>query len=173
MTSRPCWVEGVMYPAHADESSDETKQRGLPVAAIFGSEGDWDAFELKWKERIGGKIFRASDCDTDQGDFPPSENNENKKLHADLSHLIADSGMIGHGVALNIRDFNEILAGKVDENPYYLCFNLVIVFLARRAGVCIPRGLVKFIFDRNNEIEYNAGQLYGDMMTNFLVPDYR
>jgi hypothetical protein len=164
LLSTPRWFEGVMYTAYGDESADETRQRVLAVAAIFGNKDEWDMFRIKWNERTGGKIFHATDCDTDQGDYSETEHNENKKLYADLTRLIAESRMIGHGAAIHICDFKELMADKIDENPYYLCFNAVIAFLARRAGVCIPQDRIKFIFDRNKEIEYNAGRLYDHMI---------
>lgn len=52
---------------YGDESSDETHKRVYAVAGLFGSQEQWDALELKWLARTGGKIFHGADCESDTG----------------------------------------------------------------------------------------------------------
>ena len=154
------WFEGVVHTAYGDESADETKQRVFALAGLFGNASDWRTFRKQWKARTGGTIFHAAECDSDQGDFKDIDHATNKKLYADLSHIIADSRLIGNAVSINLPDYKELLAPCLDDNPYYLCFQHVVINLARRSSVCLPRDRIKFVFDRNVEIEYNASALY-------------
>ena len=165
------WLEAVMYTAYGDESADENKQRVFAIAGLFGSQTDWADFTEKWNSRTNGVIFHANDCDSDQGDFKSRPHAENKKLYADLANLIANSNLIGLGVSINIKDFDEILAKPYNEHPYYVCFFSVVIWLTKRAHACIPRDKIEFIFDRNPEIEFSAGQLY-DRIIRTGPPDF-
>jgi hypothetical protein len=155
-----------VHTAYGDESADETKQRVFSVAGLFGSEADWRDLYGKWQARTGGKIFHASDCDTNHGDFKTGTDKENKKLYADLSKIIGSSKLIGAAAAISLPDYRELLAARIDENPYYVCFYSVIGALASDSAVCIPRDSIKFVFDRNSEIEFNAAQLYDHFIRN-------
>jgi hypothetical protein len=160
MTTPQRWFEGIMYTAYGDESADETQQRVFSLAGLFGSAPDWRAFNKQWKARTGGTIFHAAACDSDRGDYKNSDHKANKKLYADLSHIIAESPLLGNAVSISLPDYKELLAPCLDENPYYLLFQHVIINLARRSSVCLPRDHIKFVFDRNVEIQHNASALY-------------
>jgi hypothetical protein len=155
-----------MYSAYGDESYDETKQRVFAVAGLFGAKSDWADLCRKWQERTGRTPFHASECETDQGDYKHTGHRENQKLYADLSRILGDSKLIGAAAAVDIPAYKEILAPRLEENPYYMCFYFVIGALGMDSAVCIPRDIVKFVFDRNHEIEFNAGQLYDFFMNN-------
>lgn len=150
-----------MYLAYGDESADESKQRVFALAGIFGSESDWDALKKTWGTRTGGKIFHATDCDTDQGDYKHTDHRDNKQLYADLTQIIAASNLLGHAAIVNLAEYNELIAPHLDAEPYYFAFNSVVIHLGKKAAVCIPRDRVKFKFDRNHQIEHNAAELYG------------
>ena len=160
----PRRFEGVMYTAYGDESADETKKRVFAIAGLFGHDHDWNIFREQWKARTGGKIFHAAECDSDKGDYEYTGHDENKKLYADLSHIIADSKLIGRSIAIHLKEYNETLGPMLDKEPYYLCFIDIVIHLARQAVLCIPRDRIKFIFDRNTQIEHSAGELYGGII---------
>jgi hypothetical protein len=149
-----------MYTAYGDESADETRQRVFALAGLFGSALDWRAFTKQWKARTGGLIFHAAACDSDRGDYKNNDHAANKKLYADLSRIIAESPLLGNAVSISLPDYKELLASCLDENPYYICFQHIVINLARRSSVCLPRDRIKFIFDRNVEIEHSASALY-------------
>jgi len=160
MTSKEQWFEGVMYTAYGDDSADETKHRVFAVAGLFGSKTDWNQLRIKWRARTKGKIFHATECDADLGAYEYTGHKENKQLYADLTNIIAKSNLLGWAVSLSLLDFKELLVPHLDENPYYICFHSVVIALAKNGSFCIPRRRIKFIFDRNQEIAYNAGALY-------------
>ena len=155
-----------MRRAYGDESADETGKRVFAIGGLFGTRDQWIAFKTKWRERTGGKIFHATDCDTDHGKhYPKKDHNRNKQLYADLTQLVARSGLIGRGLALDLKAYNELLAPQVNnENPYHLCFQHVVIYLARQSAMCIPRDRIKFTFDRNHQVAYDAGALYRHFM---------
>ena len=40
----------------------------------------------------------------------------------------------------------------------------MIIYLARLSAICIPRDRIKFTFDRNHQVEYNAVALYDHLI---------
>lgn len=157
--------EAVMLSAYGDESSDETKQRVFAIGGLFGTREQWVTIRKQWRVLTGGHIFHATDCDTDQGDLYPKNNHrKNKELYAALTRLIAGSGLIGQGVAVDLQAFKDLPLVPLDENPYYICFHAVLIALASHSQYCIPRDRIKFTFDRNQQIEYNAAALYDHMI---------
>jgi len=162
-----------MYTAYGDESADEKKKYVFAIAGLFGNQSDWTTFREQWRTRTGGKTFHANACESDRFPYKESEHEQNKKLYTDLVHIIADSNLIGHALAISIEDYNAILAPHLDENPYYLCFQSVIVRLSRKSAICLPPDRIEFTFDRNHEVEHNAGALYGRMLHSRLRPDVK
>src|SRR5712691_11510659 len=73
----------ILLSVFADESHDETSARVFAVAGLFGNESQWDYLNEKWLGCTQGKIFHATECDTDQGDFSETTHAENKKLYKD------------------------------------------------------------------------------------------
>jgi hypothetical protein len=154
------WFEGVVHTAYGDESADEKKQRVYAVGGLFGDKSDWEAFEENWKRHMGGLVFHASDCETGKGDFAQFDREQNLKLYADLTKLIAASRLIGSTVSIDIPAYRELIGPLIDQEPYYLCFHSVVLHLAIRSGACIPQDRIKFKFDSNLEIIHNASSLY-------------
>ncbi len=164
------WFEAVMYTAYGDESSDETSARVFTIAGLFGDETNWTKLKKIWKDRTGGKVFHATACDSDQEPYKQTEHRENKKLYADLSHIIADSKLIGYAVSISLPDYKELMAPCLDENPYYFCFQSVVIFLGRKAALCIPPDRIEFTFDHNIRTQYSAGVLYDRIINSNLHP---
>jgi hypothetical protein len=151
----------IVLTAYGDESSDETHQRVFAVGALFGSREQWDALQVKWLERTGGLIFHAAECDSDNGAFAQFSHEENKKLYKDLTILLAESKLLGYGVALDLISQNRDMGRELlPESPYYRYFGEVVVFFAEKAYLSIPREPVEFIFDRRMETEHSATELY-------------
>ncbi|MGA9632326.1 MAG: hypothetical protein WBQ63_12940, partial [Candidatus Acidiferrales bacterium] len=51
----------VMASVFGDESSDEKAQRVMAVAAIVGTDSQWDEFVPSWKEITGWQDFHAAE----------------------------------------------------------------------------------------------------------------
>lgn len=96
-----------MLSVFGDESSDETGQRTFAVAGVMGTQEEWDKLEIKWIERTKGRFFHGADLETDQGDFKGIPHEENQKLYADLTNLLARSNMMGFGSAMDIHAYKK------------------------------------------------------------------
>jgi hypothetical protein len=155
-----------------DESADETRQRTFAISGLFASPEIWESFRLAWLNRTGGKIFHASDCESDHGDFAVTIENrhaDNLKLYADLVQILAHSGVRGYAVAIDIGAWNEAFPGAPKDWGYYKCLQEVIKHFANTVEYRDGTGL-EFTFDRRQESEYNAGLLYQYMVT---LPEWK
>jgi hypothetical protein len=150
--------------AFGDESFDENKERVFAVAAIYGEQHQWDAFELAWRGRLPRGIdFHAADCDSDNEYFAQFSHEENKALYRDLTQILAQSQLLGYGVAIDLIQQNIDMKGLLPESAYYKCFGETIIFFAHRASMLVPREQIKFTFDRRLETQFNATELYNYM----------
>ncbi len=152
---------GVVYSVYGDESSDQGKSRVFAVAGLFGSEDDWYGVRNEWIKRTDGKIFHAADCECGKGEYANTSRSDNLALYKDLTKIIAQSRLLGFGSALSIAHFKKYVGQFLGEEPYYLCFNIVVTQLTRAAAMCLPPDTVKFSFDRNFDTQHNASMLYG------------
>lgn len=158
-----------MLCAYGDESSDETKERVFAVGAVLGAEEQWALLERKWVDRTGGIAFHANECDSDQGDFKNKPHNENKQLYADLVRILADSGMGGYTVAIDLASRRQAFPDVEDMDwSYYKAFQETIEHTKNCA--LFNGETVKFIFDTREESTYNTGILFRIMQ---LIPNWR
>jgi hypothetical protein len=154
----------VVYAVFGDESHDETKARVFAVAGVFGSDDQWKQLKTKWLGRTGGRIFHASDCETNQGDFASTSNSDNKLLYKDLTVLLAESGLLGYGVAIDLAGHHQFFPDVPADIPYFICFRDVICQCTEWARMSVPHDSLKFTFDIRQESNYNAGALYDYMV---------
>lgn len=141
-----------------DESADEAKERVFAVAGVIGGEEQWAQLEPKWVERCGGIPFHAKDCDSDQGDYAGKDHKENKALYRDLTIMLAEGGMGGMGIALDLAGQKKVFPDTPGGLPYYKCF----IELVQKMKNCAAynQQQVKFTFDMRPEGEHNTGVLY-------------
>ena len=150
----------VVYTVNGDESHEGKARRVFAAAGLFGSQEDWDATEAAWLIRTGGKIFHASECECDQGDFAGIDHKENQKLYKDLTQIIAQSKLCGFGAGIDVAGHREFFPDAIDECSYHKCFLEVLIHFGELAYISIPQDKVKFTFDQRIETNYSAGQLY-------------
>jgi|ERR1019366_2730081 hypothetical protein len=152
-----------MLHVFGDESHDPKSERVFAVAALFGTEQHWDALRQRWQARLGGRIFHATDCETDHGEFANSDHAENLKLYADLTTILAESCLLGFGSAIDLAGYCEFFGDAPDDIPYYRCFRDVVHQCAQWTKWAVPPDEVEFHFDQRVESDYNAGVLFGYM----------
>ena len=150
-----------MLQVFGDESHDPKNERVFAVAALFGTEDQWGELRGRWKDRLGDRVFHATDCETDHGDFAESDHADNLKLYADLAKILAESRLLGFGSAMDLAGYHEFFGDAPDDIPYYRCFRDVVFQCGRWAKWAIPADEVEFHFDQRMESDYNAGLLYG------------
>lgn len=156
-------IEAIVLSAFGDDSADETKQRVFAVATVIGTETAWQRVERDWLARTGGKIFHATDCESEfANDSDRSKHRANLELYADLSIMLAESELFGYGVALDLAAHRECFPCVPADVGYYKCFTEAI---RRTAEAIAPYGEeIEYTFDRRQESEYNAGALYGTLV---------
>ncbi|HEX5423984.1 MAG TPA: hypothetical protein VFW94_10570 [Candidatus Acidoferrales bacterium] len=149
-----------MLTIFGDESADSINQKAFAVAGLLGDESQWTALRKKWKERTGGKVFHASDCECDQNDFKGIPHADNLGLYKDLTIILAESGLMGFGAAIDLVGLRKYFSDAREENPYLSCFLRTVKYLGERAQQCIPSYEVEVIFNQHPTNEYNAGLIY-------------
>jgi hypothetical protein len=67
----------------------------------------------------------------------------------------------GWGAVMSLLEYSTIFDNAADNFlPYYICFMRVLNHFGEFTNLLIPRGKVKFTFDQNLDVEYNAAALY-------------
>ena len=154
----------VVYCAYGDESRDESRKRVYAVAGVFGNQVEWDEIEIPWKERLGGKIFHAADCEFGHGEFAGMPHGECRKLYRDLTALVVNSKLCFHGVTIDFKEYFESFVDDFEDAPYLWAFGDVVQSMAELASLSIPpQKLADITFDNNEPIEHNATVLYNFM----------
>ena len=110
-----------MILVYGDDSADEKKQRICAVAIVVGDEERWSALESKWTARTNGIPFHAKDCESDQGDYENTPHHANKALYRDLTTMLAESGLGGFGVAVDLMAQRRVFPDSLDL-AYEKCF---------------------------------------------------
>lgn len=149
-----------MLTVFGDESVDSIGQKVFATAGLLGDENQWHALRKAWTERLGGKIFHASDCECDQKDFKDVPHANNLELYKDLTIILARSGLIGFGVGIDLIGSKKYFPDTLEENPYLACFLRTVKFLAEKAQQCVPSSSVEVTFDQHPMNEYKAGLIY-------------
>jgi uncharacterized protein DUF3800 len=149
-----------MLTVFGDESVDSTNQKVFATAALLGDENQWNALRDKWKDRTNGKVFHASDCECDHGDFKDNPHEENLRLYKDLAIILANSGLLGFGAAIDLAGLRKYFPDSREENPYLSCFLRTVKHLGERAQQCVPSYPVEIIFDQHPTNQFNAGLIY-------------
>jgi hypothetical protein len=154
-----------MFLVYGDESLDETQSRVCAVGGLVGTEGHWDALETKWKALHGPVPFHANDCDSDHGDYAPTEGEDknakhlaNKELYKQSAILLAESEIGGFASAYDLAAQREAFPPPYGPPVYYQPFMDVLQAMGNFA---VHRDdEVEFTFDSRIESEHNAGLIY-------------
>ena len=143
-----------------DESFDEKGQRVSAVAALIGTEKEWVHLVEKWTETTGGREFHAAEWETEYANHPDKEKHkENRRIYAELTKLIVESGLRGFGVAFDIASCREHFPAVNSEEGFYKCF-ADIVNACGSLAITEKRKIEEFTMDNRKGKEYNAGLIY-------------
>jgi hypothetical protein len=98
-----------MLKVFGDESHDSKTERVFAIAVVFETEAQWAELEVPWKARLAGRIFHATDCETDKGEFAGTEHKDNLTLFADLTTILCKSELRGFGAVMDLAGHKEFL----------------------------------------------------------------
>ena len=105
-------------------------------------------------------VFHSADCESGYGDFRGVQPEERDKLHIDLTSMLANSGLIGWGLAIDLKGlglaFPETLTDQVPNS----CFFRTMLFHVDRAHANYPGQPLRIVFDRNKKTEHNSRLLF-------------
>ena len=93
---------------YGDESHDEQRQRVFTVAGLLGDQADWDTVTAPWLDRTGGIPFHAAECESKYADHPDRAlHQQNLRLYADLTRILAGSTLLGFSAALELAGWKQ------------------------------------------------------------------
>ncbi len=116
-----------MINIYGDESADSKSERVYAVAALHGTQEQWEKLRILWRERLGDKVFHAADCESGYGDFRGVPEKERHTLHLDLTRILAASGLYGWGVAIDLKGCKSVFPTALPEHSACSCFLRTIV----------------------------------------------
>jgi hypothetical protein len=149
-----------MLSIYGDESHDSSKQRVFVIAGLLGDAVQWAALKLSWAQRTGGKDFHAADCESGFGIYRDTAPEERASLHFDLTRILADSGVIGWGLGIDLAGCRRAFPDMLPDQIYCSGFLRTIDFLLENANSRTPPASVEIVFDRHPETEHNSGLLF-------------
>ena len=165
-------LEAMILSVFGDESADQSAKRVFAVSGVIGSEEEWNSTKQEWVIRTGGKDFHAALCETEYANDPDkTKHEENLKLYADLTKILAGSPLAGIGVALDLSAHRDFFGESLIDLGYYHCLAHVLdqlTILAQRFNEQIKSSdypsdepvKLEFTFDNRIQSNGNVGNLY-------------
>ena len=149
-----------MVSIFGDESADSSSERVYALAALHGTDEEWERLRTRWRERTGGKVFHSADCESGYGDFRGMHEDERHKLHLDLTQILAENGLIGWGAAIDLKGCAKVFPDTLPNHNPGSALLRTMVFHIDRVLLNYPSEHLKIAFDRNQKMEYNARQIF-------------
>lgn len=79
-----------------------------------------------------------------------------RKLHIDLTSILANSGLIGWGLAIDLKGCRLAFPEIASDHTASSCFFRTVLFHIDRARADFPSQPLRIVFDRNSKTEYNS-----------------
>ncbi len=149
-----------MFVIYGDESLDARGERVIALAALLGNEDQWAELNRPWAARTGGMPFHAADCESGYGDYRALSQGERAQLSLDLARILANSGIIGFGIGIDVAGCRRAFPDMLPDHNYYSAFLRTVDFLVERAGMLRGNEPVRIIFDRHKRTEHNCRLLH-------------
>lgn len=149
-----------MISIYGDESSDSGSERVYAVAALQGPEEVWGRLRTLWRERLGTKVFHSADCESGYGDFRGMSPEARTKLHIDLTSILANSGLVGWGLAIDVKGCRRAFPEMLPDHIANRCFFGTMLFHVEKVHADFPSQPLRIAFDRNKKTEYNSRLLF-------------
>ncbi|HLJ27641.1 MAG TPA: hypothetical protein VKY85_13095 [Candidatus Angelobacter sp.] len=119
-----------------DESADERAERVFAVAAIMGTDKQWEEFVPAWVDITEGQEFHAAEWEALVA-HDKELLDKRQKSYRKLTELIAWSGMHGWGVAVDLVSYRKAFPHITSDHAYHKCFIEVVERLIKDAiGLC-------------------------------------
>ncbi|MGA2223745.1 MAG: hypothetical protein ABSH41_04795 [Syntrophobacteraceae bacterium] len=153
------WVL-VMFTVFGDESYDEKKEHVFVVAGIIGTEMHWSVLREPWVKILDGEIFHAADWESEFGPFQHIPMKIRAEKYKQLTTILANSGMQGYAVAMDLSAWRYYFPGTPPNTPYYHCFSRCLQEFTASVNASNSPDIVNFTFDTSVDTDCSAGILY-------------
>jgi hypothetical protein len=111
-----------MPKVFGNESHDGKTEHVFAMGVVFGTDGQWAALEMVWKEGLAGRVFHAADCETGRGEFALIEHHDNLKLYTHLTTSLCKSELRGFGAAMDLAGPREFFSDVPSEGSVLQMF---------------------------------------------------
>lgn len=141
-----------MASVFGDESADQKAQIVYAVAALIGLDSQWEAAVDEWLKVTKGEEFHATEWESRHG----------LDSYNELARVVADSGLRGQGVAIDLAEFRSAFPDlRTQDYAYHKCFIEVVNKLIE---VSKEQGYkeLKFTFD-GRQGQGTTGLLYNSI----------
>jgi len=117
------WTKGtfLMLAAYFDDSGTHGEAPIVTVGGLIGSVPDWQAFEIKWREKLRKPLpgkpelsqFHLSDCVYGYGEFEEYSDAERDSVRFDFREIIRESNLYGLSATILRPDWDELVTGEL------------------------------------------------------------
>lgn len=130
-----------------DESYDAKGQRVFAIAAIVGTDRQWDEFVPAWLEITNGEEFHAAEWETEFAKDPDQDKHKKRlESYRKLTEVLAWSGMHGWGIGVDLAGYRKAFPHITLDWAYQKCFVETFIRI-NRDSIALGYKDLKFTFD--------------------------
>jgi len=121
-----------MLECYFDDSSDERKERHCASGGFFGTDEQWDAFEMMWSNETHGlkEPFRSTDCECGHAQFKEWPKPSRDALMARLVSVIQVAKLAGFASIVPVKAYRAAFPDCKEDDPYLLTIPHAIMNMA-------------------------------------------
>lgn len=146
-----------MLQVFVDESASKACDRRFHLCAYIATTADWEAFSSDWKNALNEhpKIcsFHMHEAWSLTGEFTDWSLSARDSKLTKLANIIKKYNLIGFDVSISINKFDKLYKPNAPyplQKPYFLCFQGIIITVARFVKAKWSDVSVDFVFDENH-----------------------
>jgi hypothetical protein len=129
----PACLHAMLF-SYFDDSSDSKREQYYAVGGLVATEERWTAsnFCVNWGVATAHLTdpFRATDCETQHGQFQTWDKTECDKLMERLISIIIDAELPGFACVVPVQTYKAIFPNATLYDPYYLAIKSTVVVMA-------------------------------------------
>src|SRR5690349_12361942 len=112
-----------MASVFGDESYDRTRKKVFAVAAIVGTDQQWDQFVPAWTAITRGQEFHAAEWESEFANhLDRGKHQDRLASYRKLTETLAGSGMHGWGVGVDLAGYVRSFPHINHDWAYHKCF---------------------------------------------------
>jgi len=161
--------------AFNDESLND---RIFCISGYLAPASVWGEFEIKWKRALKEErlpYFHMADCEAREEEFKGISKLERARLQRKFIEIITSTQATAIAVGVHLK-FYDALADRIKKRgikyskAYFTAFVHQVDHLASRIAHLPPEEQIGFVFDRQNEYQGRAKELYDSLLGHPELP---